>query len=67
MWNILSRDYNRKLGHRACARNVVPYLSPGSVIVFHDSKKAAKNLWYALPKTLEAAAMKELKCKPIIL
>ena len=31
------------------------------------SKKAAKNLWYALPKTLEAAAMKELKCKPIIL
>ena len=49
------------------ARNVVPYLSPGSIIVFHDSKKAAKNLWYALPKTLEAAARMDLKCKPIIL
>ena len=67
MWNILSRDYNRKLGHRACARNVVPYLRAGSITVFHDSMKASKNLWYALPKTLEAVNKLELKCKPIIL
>lgn len=67
MWNILSRDYNRKLHHKTCARNVIPYLAPGSVVVFHDSKKAAKNLWYALPRTLAAADALGLKCKPIIL
>ena len=67
MWNILSRDYNRSLGHKACARNVLPYLSPGSVTVFHDSMKAAKNLWYVLPKTLDAAGKAGWKCKPILL
>ena len=67
MWNIISRDYNRKLGHKACARNVLPYISPGCIIVFHDSMKAAKNLWYVLPKTLEAVEKAGLKCKPILL
>lgn len=67
MWNILSRDYNRKLAHRVCARNVVPYLAPGSITVFHDSMKASKNLWYALPKTLDAVGKLGLKCKPILL
>ncbi len=67
MWSILSRDYNRKLGHRACARNVLPYLSPGSITVFHDSMKASKNLWYALPKTLDAVSKAGWKCKPILL
>lgn len=67
MWSILSRDYNRKLGHKACARNVVPYLHAGSITVFHDSMKASKNLWYALPKTLEAVRKLNLICKPILL
>ena len=67
LYRPLSRDYNRKLGHRACARNVLPYLSPGSITVFHDSMKASKNLWYALPKTLDAVSKAGWKCKPILL
>ena len=67
MWNVLSRDYNRKLHHKICARNVLPYVAPGSIIVFHDSKKASKNLWYALPLTLEAIYARGLVCKPILL
>ena len=67
MWNILSRDYNRKLSRRKCLKNVVPHLHPGAIVVFHDSKKAAKNLWYALPKTLEAISAMNLKCKAITL
>ncbi len=67
MWNILSRDYNRKLGHKTCARNVLRYMSPGAIVVFHDSMKASKNMWYALPLTLERAQKLGLKCKPIIL
>ncbi|MBR2947493.1 MAG: polysaccharide deacetylase family protein [Bacteroidales bacterium] len=67
MWNILSRDYNRKLSRKKCLKNVVPHLHPGAIVVFHDSKKAAKNLWYALPRTLEALKELNLKCKAIIL
>ncbi len=65
MWNILSRDYNRNLSGRGCARNVIPYLEPGSIIVFHDSVKCAKNLWVALPAVLEAIRDKGLICKRI--
>ncbi len=65
MWNILSRDYNRNLSGRACARNVIPYLDPGSIVVFHDSVKCAKNLWVALPAVLEAIRDKGLMCKRI--
>ncbi|MFA7115790.1 MAG: polysaccharide deacetylase family protein [Bacteroidales bacterium] len=53
MWSILSRDYNRKLSAKQCARNVIKYFFPGAIIVFHDSEKCWKNLSYALPITLE--------------
>lgn len=65
MWNILSRDYNRNLSGRKCAKNVIPYLDPGSIIVFHDSIKCARNLWVALPMVLEAIRDKGLVCKRI--
>ena len=29
MWDIISRDYNRKLSPRTCLRNVTKYLAPG--------------------------------------
>lgn len=67
MWNILSRDYDCKIHRRSCAKNVLPHIAPGRIVVFHDSKKAEKNLLYALSKTLEAAKVAGLKCKPIIL
>lgn len=67
MWSILSRDYNRSLTGKQCVRNVVPYMAPGEVVVFHDSVKSSKNLWYALPEVLEAAKKKGLQCKSIIL
>ncbi len=53
MWNVLSRDYNRKLSGKAVFKNVEGYVKPGSIIVFHDSLKAEKNMKYAFPKTLE--------------
>jgi aminoglycoside N3'-acetyltransferase len=36
--------------NNACKRIV--NIRPGSILVFHDSLKAFKNLEYALPKTL---------------
>lgn len=67
MWSIISRDYNFNLPARKCAENVLKHLAPGEIIVFHDSKKASKNLWYTLPIVLERLKQMNLKCKPIII
>jgi Predicted xylanase/chitin deacetylase len=65
MWSIISRDYNNRLSGKGCANNVIPYLEPGAIIVFHDSIKCANNLFAALPLTLEAIKKKGLICKRI--
>lgn len=65
MWNIISRDYNRNISGDACARNVIPYIEPGAIIVFHDSIKCSPNLFVALPQVLEAIKEKGLVCKRI--
>ncbi len=65
MWDIVSRDYNRSLSQERCLRNVVDYLAPGSIVVFHDSEKSFKNMSYALPRTLERIREMGLKCKII--
>lgn len=65
MWDILSRDYSKVVSPEKCVREVVPHLKAGSIIVFHDSVKASKNLYYALPIVLEAIKEKGLKCNAI--
>ncbi len=53
MWDVLSIDYNRKLSGERVIKNVTQHVRPGSIIVFHDSDKARKNLYAALPEVLE--------------
>lgn len=53
MWDILSFDWQKELEKEQCLDNVISKSKEGSIIVFHDSVKASKNLKYALPKTLE--------------
>ena len=53
MWDVLSIDYNSGLSGKRVLQNVTRNVKPGSIIVFHDSDKAAENLYYALPRTLE--------------
>ncbi len=65
MWNILSRDYNYNISGKRCANNVVPHIQPGDIIVFHNSIKSAKNMFYALPIVMESIKNKGLKCKKI--
>lgn len=65
MWNVLSRDYSSMISPRTCLRNVTKNVKPGSIIVFHDSKKAFRNLKYALPRTLQFIDSKNLKCNKI--
>jgi len=53
MWDVLSADFDASVAPEKCLSNVVNHLEPGSIVVFHDSVKAFKNIQYALPKTLQ--------------
>ena len=53
MWDLLTADFDTEVTPEQCLQNVLQNVTSGSIIVFHDSKKAFRNLEYALPKTLE--------------
>lgn len=53
MWDVLSADWRDDVTPEQCLANVISHTSPGSIVVFHDSEKAQKNMLYALPKALE--------------
>lgn len=53
MWDVLSYDFDPNIIPEKCLENVIPNTEQGSIIVFHDSKKAEKNLKYALPKAIQ--------------
>jgi peptidoglycan/xylan/chitin deacetylase (PgdA/CDA1 family) len=67
MWDVLSVDYNKSLSPKACLRNSLRVTRPGSVIVFHDSIKAEKNLRYTLPRYIDSCLEAEYVFRPIIL
>lgn len=53
MWDLVTRDYNRKLNGEQVLAKVKKYARNGSIITFHDSLKSEENLKYALPKAIE--------------
>ncbi len=53
MWDVLSEDYNEDKTPEQCLEYVLKYAVHGSIIVFHDSLKASKNLYAILPVILK--------------
>ncbi len=53
MWDVITRDYNRKLKPEKCFSIVKRFSRKGSIIVFHDSIKSADNVLQALPWSIE--------------
>ncbi len=53
MYDLVTRDYSKKLSPEQVLSNVKRYARNGSVIVFHDSLKASRNMRYALPRAIE--------------
>ncbi len=53
MWEVLSADFDASFSPEACIKTVLKNTRPGSVVVFHDSEKAFKNLAAALPVILK--------------
>lgn len=52
MWDVLSADFDQSISKEKCLQNVLKNTKNGSIIVFHDSKKAFERLAYVLPKVL---------------
>ena len=67
MWDTLSADYSNVVTPRQCVKNVVDNYKGGSIVVFHDSIKASRNMKYALPRVLEDFKKKGYSCESIIL
>lgn len=65
MWSILSYDYDSNTSETTCLSNVLENSQPGKIIVFHDSKKAERNLRYTLPKVLETLSREGYTFKTI--
>lgn len=53
MWDVISGDFDKELSPEKCLSNIIDNAEKGSIIVFHDSKKAFEKLKYTLPKVLQ--------------
>ena len=52
MWDLLSRDYLENLNTKLAIQSLKKNIRNGSIIVFHDSVKAEKNMKTILPEIL---------------
>ena len=65
MWSVLSGDFDPDITAEACLHNVTLNGRDGSIVVFHDSKKAAGKMLFALPKVLDFFTKKGFSFKAI--
>jgi len=52
-WDVITRDYDNDLSEQRVLNGVKKYTRNGSIIVFHDSIKAHRNMRFAMPKAVE--------------
>ena len=53
MWDLVTRDYSKRLCGEEVLENVKRLVRNGSIITFHDSLRSEENLRYALPRAIE--------------
>lgn len=53
MYDLVTRDYSKKLTPQQVLNNVKRFARNGSIIVFHDSIKAQERMKWALPRAIE--------------
>jgi hypothetical protein len=65
MWDVLAGDFDPATTKEKCLENVIKNIQPGSIVVMHDSEKAAEKMLYTLPKALEFIDEKKWKCQAL--
>ena len=53
MWDVMTKDYKKKKEPEELFRKIVQKARPGSILVFHDSNKASRNMKPVLTKVLD--------------
>lgn len=53
MWDVLTHDYDQSKSPETCLNNAIRATRPGSIVVFHDSLKAERNMTHALPRYID--------------
>jgi peptidoglycan-N-acetylglucosamine deacetylase len=53
MWDVLTRDYQMSMSQERCLTGSIQATRSGSIVVFHDSLRAERNLNSVLPRYLE--------------
>lgn len=53
MWDVLSGDYDQSISQERVLNKSIQHTESGSIVLFHDSIKASKNMLFALPRYLE--------------
>ncbi|HKM94421.1 MAG TPA: polysaccharide deacetylase family protein [Prolixibacteraceae bacterium] len=65
MWDVISCDYDPSLSPEKCIKNVIDFVRDGSIITFHDSVKAKKNIMQALPTVIDTLTKQGYQFKKI--
>lgn len=65
MWDILSGDFDELLTADDCANNVLSGMRGGSIIVWHDSEKAAPRMLPALERVLHTIRIRTLRTETL--
>lgn len=65
MWDVLTCDYDPKVTPETVLANAMRHIQSGSIVVFHDSVKASKNMLYALPQVLKHFSEKGYRFKAL--
>ncbi len=65
LWSVLSGDFDRNTTPAKCLRNVLRYTKSGSIVVFHENKKAIPRLKYALPRFLDQFSKAGYRFEPL--
>ena len=66
MWTVLSGDFDAEVSVKRCIENVLFKTSNGSIVVFHDSEKAAQKMRGTLPTVLKTYSEKGFSFEKIM-
>ena len=61
MWDVLTADYAAKMTPERVLAKSIQYTEAGSIVLFHDSIKAHKNMSFVLPRFLEHFSEREFR------
>jgi peptidoglycan-N-acetylglucosamine deacetylase len=53
MWDVLTGDYNQSISKETVLKKSLQHSEAGSIVLFHDSIKAERNLMHTLPRFLD--------------